>query len=330
MGFYLREPTSSTVADHPLHHPPARRSVIRPGSLASKEPHRGPTSSRILSSKYRDRESYLYYYGFRYYAPQVGRWTRRDPVEEGGPAGSYRMVRNQPTCLVDARGLALAHPSPGAVYRAEPGTRTDLPDVTLKVKHGECTGRVTVRSYIQAQGGDPPVPVGQPIPDTWKDFLRVHQPGAEGCRSGQMNVLAIFGWHDDEKCTCPPVGFIQEKKRPNDTDWVIDNAIFDLAAGDPTLPAPPADKKWYPAGDPRHWLFDGPSGDNRTVMKFRSNLHLVLAGNVPGTRLARFEWGYTKQDTGRTFTIPVDPAYPGLTVEAPEYRIIDAYLRGSP
>jgi RHS repeat-associated protein len=116
MGFYLREPTSSTVAEHPLHHPPARRSVIRPGSLASKEPHRGPTSSRILSSKYRDRESYLY--GFRYYTPEAGRWRSRDPFKETRSAESHVFCSNRPADTLDVLGLlecqsqAMAHRDP--------------------------------------------------------------------------------------------------------------------------------------------------------------------------------------------------------------------------
>ena len=37
-----------------------------------------------FSTKYEDGESALVYYGFRYYAPGVGRWTSRDPIGEKG------------------------------------------------------------------------------------------------------------------------------------------------------------------------------------------------------------------------------------------------------
>jgi len=38
----------------------------------------------LFSSKYLDREVSLYYYGYRYYSPSLGRWLARDPVGEKG------------------------------------------------------------------------------------------------------------------------------------------------------------------------------------------------------------------------------------------------------
>lgn len=43
------------------------------GALAKVSPFR-------FSSKYLDEETGLYYYGYRYYGPQVGRWLSRDPL----------------------------------------------------------------------------------------------------------------------------------------------------------------------------------------------------------------------------------------------------------
>ena len=46
---------------------------------------RGPaTKNRILSSKYLDDSTDWYYYGFRYYSPDLGRWISRDPIGEWG------------------------------------------------------------------------------------------------------------------------------------------------------------------------------------------------------------------------------------------------------
>jgi len=42
-----------------------------------------------FSTKKRDEESGLYYYGYRYYDPQTGRWPSRDPLEE---YGAYRTI----------------------------------------------------------------------------------------------------------------------------------------------------------------------------------------------------------------------------------------------
>jgi hypothetical protein len=43
--------------------------------------------------------------GFRYYTPQIGRWTNRDPIEEEGGPGLYGFCRNAPESWVDNLGL---------------------------------------------------------------------------------------------------------------------------------------------------------------------------------------------------------------------------------
>ncbi|EOH8594379.1 TPA: RHS repeat domain-containing protein [Salmonella enterica] len=48
----------------------------------------------------------LYYYGYRYYAPWLCRWTAADPGREIDGLNLYRMVRNNPLTLADAEGLA--------------------------------------------------------------------------------------------------------------------------------------------------------------------------------------------------------------------------------
>jgi RHS repeat-associated protein len=108
MGFYLREPTPGTpTAEDPPDRPPARASRRgRPGGLASRNPHRGPTSNRILSSKYRDWESYLYYYGFRYYTCSRGRFLNLDPLAlRAYGDNAYTFAGNSGINRGDALGL---------------------------------------------------------------------------------------------------------------------------------------------------------------------------------------------------------------------------------
>ncbi len=57
------------------------------------------------SGKERDGTG-LYYYGYRYYAPWLCRWTAADPGREIDGLNLYRMVRNNPLTLSDAEGLA--------------------------------------------------------------------------------------------------------------------------------------------------------------------------------------------------------------------------------
>ncbi|MEW6252076.1 MAG: RHS repeat-associated core domain-containing protein [Planctomycetota bacterium] len=77
-----------------------------------------------FSTKQFDAETGMYYYGYRYYRPEVGRWSAQDPVDEPGATllrraradvrpralgtetrSSYGYTRNQPVSRVDPLGL---------------------------------------------------------------------------------------------------------------------------------------------------------------------------------------------------------------------------------
>ncbi|WFB37902.1 RHS repeat-associated core domain-containing protein [Kiritimatiellota bacterium B12222] len=47
-----------------------------------------------FSTKYQDAETGYYYYGFRYYDPETGRWPNRDPMQEQGGYNLYAFVGN--------------------------------------------------------------------------------------------------------------------------------------------------------------------------------------------------------------------------------------------
>ncbi len=68
------------------------------GTMASSNPIR-------FSTKYRDNETGLYYYGYRYYSPDMGRWISRDPIEEQGGLNLYGFVNNDPVNKWDLWGM---------------------------------------------------------------------------------------------------------------------------------------------------------------------------------------------------------------------------------
>lgn len=57
-----------------------------------------------FSTKYTDAETGLLYYGYRYYAPELGRWLNRDPIGERGGLNLYGMVGNDAINDVDVLG----------------------------------------------------------------------------------------------------------------------------------------------------------------------------------------------------------------------------------
>jgi len=58
-----------------------------------------------FSTKYYDREIGLYYYGYRFYNPQIMRWLNRDPIEEDGGINSYSFCCNNTLDAIDCYGL---------------------------------------------------------------------------------------------------------------------------------------------------------------------------------------------------------------------------------
>jgi len=58
-----------------------------------------------FSTKPLDEEIGWYYYGYRYYDPQTGRWPSRDPIEEAGGISLYGFVGNDGVNYYDLLGL---------------------------------------------------------------------------------------------------------------------------------------------------------------------------------------------------------------------------------
>jgi len=58
-----------------------------------------------FSTKFTGEETGLVYYGYRYYAPEVGRWLNRDPIGERGGINLYGMVGNDAVNRTDYLGL---------------------------------------------------------------------------------------------------------------------------------------------------------------------------------------------------------------------------------
>ena len=68
------------------------------GELAEVNPFR-------FSSEFHDDETGLVYYNYRYYSPSLGRWIKRDPIEEKGGINLYHLVENRTILSWDILGL---------------------------------------------------------------------------------------------------------------------------------------------------------------------------------------------------------------------------------
>jgi RHS repeat-associated protein len=148
-----------------------------------------------FSSKYLESESGLYYYGYRYYSPETGRWISRDPIGEEGFAtanadvgirgvlvlNTYDFIGNCPIGNWDATGLVCG-----------PWIKVCLP--ISKVKH-----EADVPWYFWA-----------PVPGDYTDDLcicfkkkSVWFDVTIGCRSFRhcFTVCPRKTWREDSKST---------------------------------------------------------------------------------------------------------------------------------
>jgi RHS repeat-associated protein len=115
--------------------------------------------------KERDEESGLYYYGARYYACWLGRWTACDPQGSIDGPNLYAYVNNRPTKLVDpngTQGSSTAPPDPSNVHFPPPGTT--VTSLTVSDPSGHVVSEKTTQES-EAPAPDAPKPDTGPDPN---------------------------------------------------------------------------------------------------------------------------------------------------------------------
>jgi RHS repeat-associated protein len=58
----------------------------------------------LFHAEFRDTDSGLYNYGYRFYHPNLGHWISKDPIGEKGGVNLYAMVENNPIAVSDYLG----------------------------------------------------------------------------------------------------------------------------------------------------------------------------------------------------------------------------------
>ena len=104
------------------------------GRIVSKSGAYADANAFRFSSEFHDTETNLVYYNYRYYSPDLGRWTKRDPIEEQGGYNLYGMVGNNPISYFDILGMWRRVSSSGHVWCAEPGD--NLKDLAKEKEYG--------------------------------------------------------------------------------------------------------------------------------------------------------------------------------------------------
>jgi RHS repeat-associated protein len=103
------------------------------GNLLGKWGSLADTNRYRFSSKEVHPNSGLYYYGYRFYEPNLQRWMNRDPIREAGGINLYGFVGNSSINAVDGSGLDFHQSPPGGIFLSGPfnylGGDTDLENV---------------------------------------------------------------------------------------------------------------------------------------------------------------------------------------------------------
>jgi RHS repeat-associated protein len=93
---------SGSIAAH-YEYDPFGRTIVSTGPNAADFEYR-------FSTKPVDAATGLYYYGYRWYAPDTGRWINRDPIEESGGLNLYGFGHNSSLLGIDLLGREWVNP----------------------------------------------------------------------------------------------------------------------------------------------------------------------------------------------------------------------------
>ncbi|MCP4113091.1 MAG: RHS repeat-associated core domain-containing protein [Desulfobacteraceae bacterium] len=99
-----------------------------------------------FSTKFFDAETGLYYYGFRYYSAELGRWLNRDPTQEAGGYNLYVFVENNAVNHFDLLGLWIRKSPNTHIWVAQAG------DTLSELAMGEYSGNEADRECLWPVG----------------------------------------------------------------------------------------------------------------------------------------------------------------------------------
>jgi RHS repeat-associated protein len=186
---------SQTVAAS-YRYDPFGNTISSSGGLASANTYR-------FSSKEIHADSGLYYYGYRWYAPNLQRWVNRDPIAERGGINLFGFVLNAPANHVDSFGLVVCF-NPADCAAQCGCAAVDLSQCIKRAGGWECDCNVAC------------VPPPTPRPPTSPGRSFDHHTNENGvdctlicyCPNGDSVVDAAFS---SDGCTCNYVGGTSSK-----------------------------------------------------------------------------------------------------------------------
>ena len=115
-----------------------------------------------FSTKYRDVETDLIYYGYRYYDSDAGRWLSRDPIQESGGVNMYGFLDNDAVQSVDLNGLCDLSP---IIDLLKQKVINELEERVIKVALKKAAKTSILKGVLFFIDG--PFPIGDAISVAW-------------------------------------------------------------------------------------------------------------------------------------------------------------------
>ena len=154
-----------------------------------------------FSTKPRDVETGLYYYGYRYYDPVTGRWISRDPIQERGGVNLYGFVRNDGIDRWDILGRA---EDKCKCPCEDPGVKAKMAGASAggvvvccngKKYHCSSSGESTVDPYEALKGKKAGYTLAKSLINKCsQDHEKTHDDDTEECKKDGAPEIA--GWKD--------------------------------------------------------------------------------------------------------------------------------------
>ena len=119
------------------------------GKLISSSGPKADVFSFRYSTKYYDPETGLYYYGYRFYSPELMRWISRDPIGEEGGVNLYAACCNDLLSSFDFNGLV-----PYRIGTEPPPKSVTLNTTTWKSLSGNSGFIIRLKAKATALGGN--------------------------------------------------------------------------------------------------------------------------------------------------------------------------------
>jgi RHS repeat-associated protein len=156
---------ASSLNLRPANQAPEHRTKYRYdpfGNLISKSGSLADANVYRFSSKECHSNSVMYYYGYRFYDPNLQRWANRDPVMENGGINLYECICNRPSDACDPWGWSDYNKPPVLVSGPNLGFPNPFPPVRNVPSMGP--------AFPPVQPPTPPQPRRRSKPPTVPDY----------------------------------------------------------------------------------------------------------------------------------------------------------------